>query len=408
MYTSKELRIGHLGAILIIGCMHTLTTHAQTITEQVDQSGSYTPTPQQPVSTTEKLELSSDQTLTPKDVLEEGAPKRVKKVINQVEEKVVGKRQEGIISKIELGALTEIEAATSSDYAGVSDSGLTIATFQPYIVIRPSDWMLLNLALLYEQDVTNLEVDIASMSLSDKNKTPFYAIIGQTYMPFGNYDTSMISDPLTLVIGEAREKGIQLGYVKKNINLNAYIFSGEIDRSDEDETLNSFGASVSYTKKYYGNKLKMGAGYISNIGDSDTLQEIISKTNRVPGFSAYAKVDRGSFGFIAEYVTALDDFYAPNPDNAALGTRPSAYNVELGFRFGSFTKTSIISLGYQGTDDSVLIGLPKQRLLTAYRMYKVSNINLSFEYVYDRDYEVNEGGTGRNASSFTAQASIVF
>ena len=408
MYASKELRIGHLAALLIMGCISAETTHAQTDTEQVDQSVSDTPVPQQSDSTTEQSEWSSDQNLTPKDVLEEGSPKRVKKVIDHVEKKVVRKREEGIVSKIELGALVEIEAETSSDYAGVSDSGLTIATFHPYIVIKPRDWMVLDLALLYEEGVTDLEVDIATMSLSDRKKTPFYAIIGQTYMPFGNYDTNMISDPLTLVIGEAREKGIQLGYVKKNINLNAYIFNGEIDRSDQSKTLNSFGASVSYTKKYYGNKLKVGAGYISNMGDSDTLQDIISKTDQVPGFSAYAKADRGSFGFIAEYVTALDDFFAPNPDNAALGTRPSAYNVELGFRFVTFTKTSIISLGYQGTDDSVLIGLPEHRLLTTYRMYKVSNINLSFEYLYDRDYGVNEGGTGRSASSFTAQASVVF
>ena len=388
--------------------MPTLTTHAQTGTDQVDQSDSATPAQQQPVSTNEDPKLSRDQALTPKDVLEEGAPKRIKKVIDRVEEKAVEKREEGIISKIELGALIELEARASTDYAGESDSGFTLATFEPYILLRPIDWMILDLALLYEQDVTDLEVDIASISMRNKNKIPFYAIIGQTYMPFGNYDTNMISDPLTLVIGEAREKGIQLGYVDKNINLNAYIFSGEINRVDQDETLSSFGASVSYTTKYYGNKLKMGAGYISNMGDSDTLQEFISTTDTVPGFSAYAKADRGSFGFIAEYVTALDDFYAPNPDYAGLGTRPSAFNLELGFRFISFTKTSIVSLGYQGTDESVLIGLPKQRLLTTYRMYKVSNINLSFEYAYERDYAVNEGGTGRNASSFTAQASIVF
>ena len=74
----EERRIKHLGTLLVIGCMHTLTTHAQTITEQVDQLGSDTPATQQSVSTSKKRELSSDQDLTPKDVLEEGASKRVK------------------------------------------------------------------------------------------------------------------------------------------------------------------------------------------------------------------------------------------------------------------------------------------------------------------------------------------
>jgi len=357
----------------------------------------------------ERIQQLEQELLALKEAYIEGAPQRIKKIADRVEEKKEEKLEtrEEWAKNVEFGALIEVEASYHSPYEGDSESDIVVATFAPYITAQVNDWVSVEGALLYEEDDTDLEVDVATFTVANSEKSPFYSIVGQTYMPFGVYETNMVSDPLTLEIGETRETAIQLGAATGGLNANVYVFNGDVDKDDK-EQVNSAGASISYDTEFENGGFGISVGYTNNLGDSDGLQEGISASDRVAGATASAVVGFSGFNLIGEYMTALDDFDAADYAFEGEGARPSAYNLEAGYGFSTGGKDSVIAVGYQGTEEALALELPKQRVLAAYRVDVLSNTTLAFEYAYDKDYSLDEGGTDKNGSTFTAQASVVF
>ena len=64
-----------------------------------------------------------------------------------------------------------------------------------------SDYSSAEISLLYEEDSTDLEVDTASISF-EKEGNPFALQVGQTYLPFGMFTTSLVNDTLVLEVAE--------------------------------------------------------------------------------------------------------------------------------------------------------------------------------------------------------------
>ena len=105
---------------------------------------------------------------------------------------------------------------------------------------------------------------------------------GRMYVPFGSYESNMVSDPLTLDLGETSETAIMVGMESGNISGSLYTFSGDTDEtSATDNDALSFGGNITYRT----DTLWMGASYISNIADSDGIQDMLalrSQLCRIP------------------------------------------------------------------------------------------------------------------------------
>ncbi len=365
--------------------------------------------PSREMSDEERIALLEREIKALREAYIEGTPQRIKTIADAVEEKKEAEQEERAAwyDQIELGALIQVEAGYLSHYEGNIESDITVATFAPYITSRVNSWISVEAALLYEQGETDLEVDIATVSLANGDKTPFYSIIGQTYMPFGDYSTEMISDPLTLEIGETRATGIQVGAARSGFNINLYTFNGDIDYDEKDQ-INSFGAAVSYGNDFDKLSFSIGAGYTNNMGDSDSLQDGITVSDSVPGLSANTTLEFSRFVLYAEYVGATEAFDVADYAFKGNAAQPSAYNLEANIKFASFDKDSIVALGYQGSDEAIDLGLPKQRMLATYRVFIMPNTSLAIQYAYDKDYSTDDGGTGKSANTLTAQAGVVF
>jgi hypothetical protein len=361
------------------------------------------------MSDEERIVLLEQEIKALRDAYIEGAPQRIKTIAGAVEDKKEAEKEERAAwyDQIELGALIQVEAGYLRPFEGNSESDITVATFAPYITSRVNPWISVQGALLYEQGETDLEVDIATVSIANADKTPFYSIIGQTYMPFGDYSTEMISDPLTLEIGETRATGIQVGAAKSGFNINLYTFNGDIDYDEKDQ-INSFGAAVSYGHDFDKFSFSVGAGYTNNMGDSDGLQEGITVSDSVPGISANATLEISRFVLYAEYVGATEAFDEADYAFNGNGAQPSAYNLEADINFSSFDKDSIVALGYQGSEEAIDLGLPRQRMLATYRVFIMPNTSVAIQYAYDKDYSTDDGGTGKSANALIAQATVVF
>jgi len=363
-----------------------------------------------------------------KQVLE-GAPERVQTLERALDDKEAV--DDGWFRNIEIAGLIEVEAFYAEPFGGGDESDIVLATFELGIASQVTDWVEVAASLLYEEDATDLEVDLAYITIANADVAPVFLTTGQIYVPFGAYETNLISDPLTLEIGETRETTVQLGFVYQGFGGSVYAFNGDND-IDGDSRIGSWGANLLYGQERKDITWTVGAGYINDLGDSDTLQDSVADnrsarldeliesgdplagtfssdpTERTGGWTANLAVIVNGFNLIGEYLTATDDFDADSLSFRDQGAKPSAWNIELGYAFEIFGKESVIAAAYQGSDEAVALELPKERWMLGLSVGIFANTALSLEYAYDTDYDQDDGGTGATANTVVAQLAVTF
>lgn len=363
----------------------------------------------------------------------EGAPGRVKRLKETLETKrdTGAGLGGGWFEHIQIAGLMEVEAGYFDPFEGGSESDIVLATFELGIAAQVHDWVEAAASLLYEEDDTDLEVDLAQITIANFDVSPVFFNAGQFYMPFGAYETNLVSDPLTLEIGESRETAAQLGFVYQGFGGSVYGFNGD-NKVKGNNQIDSWGANLSFAQERAHVTWAVGAGYINDLGDSDTLQDRVSDnrnsryeelvegeapeadsfsidpTDRTGGWTANLGAILGNFNFIGEYLAATSRF---DPDSLSYkdkGAEPAAWNIEVGYGFEMFGKESVAALAFQGTKEAVNLELPEQSWLVGLSVGIFDGTALSLEYRYDTDYSVKNGGTGNSANAIVAQLAVEF
>jgi uncharacterized coiled-coil protein SlyX len=370
-----------------------------------------------------------ETTIAEQKQLLEGSPGRVKRLEEAIEEKRTA--GDGWFENIEIAGLIEVEATYVEPFEGSSESDIVLATFELGIASQVTRWVEVAASLLYEEDDTDLEVDLAFITIANQDVTPVFFTAGQFYVPFGAYETNLVSDPLTLEIGESRETAAQLGFVYQGFSGSVYGFNGD-NKVKGNSRIDSWGVNLAYAYESDTLTFAAGAGYINDLGDSDTLQDSVSDNrnarfeelvegedpaadtfstdprDRTGGWTVNAAVVYGNFNFIGEYLSATDNFDVDSLSFRDKGAKPSAWNIELGYAFQVFGKENVVAAAYQGTDEALALELPKERWLLGWSVGIFDNTALSFEYSYNTDYSKSDGGTGESANAFVAQLAVEF
>jgi hypothetical protein len=100
----------------------------------------------------------------------------------------------------------------------------------------------------------------------------WYASAGKMDIPFGYYESHLLSDPLTQDLGEAKEMAFVLGMYYEPFNIAVSAFNGEMDEFDSSDHIASYVATARFAFEVFDDfEFKTGASYISNIADSDEL-----------------------------------------------------------------------------------------------------------------------------------------
>jgi hypothetical protein len=341
----------------------------------------------------------------------------------------------GWFQGIEVGGLVEVEAFRSDPYEGDATSDIVAATAELGLAARVHDWVAAEVSFLYEEDETDLEVDQAMIAIAPPDG-PWAIQAGQFYLPFGVFDTRMVSDPLTLELAETRESAVQAGLRTGGLSAAVYAFNGA-NSEGGDHQIDNWGAMLGYEVANGAFDFSGSLGYINDIGDSDSIQDSLSTPvlrDHVPGWTASAVIGSGPLTFIAEYVTATDRFRPPrfalaswafdpmarppvalewtrDPAELAFrrgGAQPEAWNLELAYGFRVAGRDASLALGYQGTAEALALELPERRLLSTLSIEILDNTDLSFEWAHDEDYARRDGGTGRSADTLTTQLAVEF
>lgn len=367
-----------------------------------------------------------EETIAEQNQRLQGAPRRVERL-----DEALDAETPRWFERIEMGGLIEVEALYLEPFEGSDESDIVLATFEFGVASQINDWVRAEASLLFEEDETDLEVDVAFATIANPEVTPFYLNAGQYYLPFGAYETNLVSDPLTLEIGETRETAVEAGFVHRGFSGGIYAFNGDND-IDGDNEIGSWGANLAFAAESDTLSWSAGLGYINDLGDSDVLQDAVAdnRSARLEELLAGEDADAGAFNtdpsertggwtanfavvvrdwnLIGEYVSATEDFDRDSLAFDGSGARPEAWNVELGYTFALFGREQVLALAYQGTGEALALELPEERWLVGWSVALFDNTALSLEYAHDRDYDRGDGGTDERANGVVAQLAVEF
>ena len=311
--------------------------------------------------------------------------------------------------------LVQVEARYNQDYDEVDASDFVVDELGVGIEAQVHKWATAQIVFLYEEGSTPLEIDEAIITLGNLEASPVYLSTGQLYVPFGNFESNMISDPLTLELAEAREKALQLGFEAGGAYGSVYGFNGST-QDDANNTIDHYGAQIGFAMETGPASFDLGIGYISDIGDSDGLTDALGGDNvanlvnydYVGGLGAHLILNFGTLNLVGEYVMALDTFKKDHLAFNGYGAEPKAWNAEVGYTFNLANKEITFALGYQGTEEALALGLPEKRYLGGLSVGIFQNTTFSLEYAFDEDYSQSEGGTGEDANQVILQLAVEF
>ncbi|NTV92487.1 MAG: LbtU family siderophore porin [Chlorobiaceae bacterium] len=250
---------------------------------------------------------------------------------------------------LSFSGLLEVEGAYGES-DGESSSDLSLATVELGLEAKVTDWLSARILLLYEQNGDDrILVDEASIRVQ-RDDSPFFVQAGRFTQSFGNFATGMISDPITLELGETKHHAsLQAGYEGEIVSASFSLFKGDVQKEGMDE-VNSFvgalsiGGEVNERFRY-----ELGGSYCSNMADTDGLQDdfepdLYRTDDYVGGYSVYGLLGFGSVEVRAEYLAAAESFV----DGDRSGLKPAAYNVEVGC---DLPESLHLALRYAGAED---------------------------------------------------------
>lgn len=325
----------------------------------------------------------------------------------------LGKISEWVTISGLIEAEVGFESIDHSDGSEEDNSDVTLATVELGIEAKPLDWTTGFILFLYEEDDDDLNVDEGHVTLGATDDTPYYLTIGKLYVPFGAFETMMISDPITLDMGETNDAAVQIGLEMNGFRGAAYVFNGDADDvDDDDDAIEVFGLSVGYTIENDSFSVDLGADWINNILDSDGLNDVYDDNgwaavlgDQVPGVAIHAMGSFGPFTLIGEYVTMTDD--VEDTTGAFLADEASAFAIEAGYTFDISGFETTIAIGYQASDDAAGI-LPEDKILGSVGVGITDNLSIAAEYATAEDYSVADGGSGEDIDSLTFQLAFEF
>lgn len=341
--------------------------------------------------------------------------------------------------RLVLSGKLEAQAIGTSPYYNPYSTDIDLSGAELDTLAEVTPWVNAFLALAYDNNPTNysrgldnrrtsnsrIYLDKGFITIGNFHQSSFYGSIGQMFVPFGRYESSMISSPLTKFIGKTKARAISISYVSQpkdnHITPYARVFGFKGDtKTGNDNLAKQYGADAGL---WYGNSTwngDMGASYIANLADAEGMQDngvgtitsfrgydrsdVQNLSHYVPGVSVHTNLAYTQYNLIAEYVTALTQFGQNNMTFNTHGAKPSALNVEGAYSFTLYRHPSTFGLGYGLSNQALALNIPQQRYSAVFATTFLTNTTFSLEYRYDKNYGKNDVATGGNLAGYDEKA----
>ncbi|MGD9732468.1 MAG: LbtU family siderophore porin [Desulfamplus sp.] len=368
-------------------------------------------------------------TLYAQEVENISVTERLNKIEDQLKEKSLAEKWS---ERIKLSGTIEAEAAyenisyDDSDAEDEENSDIVLSTVELGVDVDITEHVKGNMLFLYEDD-EDVVIDEAFILLEGGESIPLSLKAGKIYIPFGKFESNMISDPLTLELAETRETAVEAGFTLNGFYGSAYIFNGDVDTDNDSENVDNYGVNFGCTIENDGFGIDIGLGYINNLIDSNGWESLVEEKSTeaqdmgidfsfvdcVPGLSAHTVLNIGQIKIIGEYTTMLDEpelnmseLVSGSLELTEIGPlikneKISAWNAEIGCTLDVIGKETTFGIGYQGTDNGEDI-FPENRFIGAVSVNIFTDTTASLEYRHDKFANDDE------TDALTAQLAIEF
>ena len=329
-----------------------------------------------------------------------------------------------VAETLEFSGVVEIGAYAGRNYTGGNYSDINVDTAAAAVTAQLSDYSSAEISLLYEEDSTDLEVDTASISF-EKEGNPFSLQVGQAYLPFGAFTTSLVNDTLVLEVAETRETTAIAGVSSDNgFIAQTYVFNGDMDHdAASSDTLQNWGARLAWET----DKAGIGLDYINNIADSNGIGDYIDDNwdpltagvdydqwlrGEVGAFILHGHVALGPVTLIGEALRS-DDFSDKERLTALtalapVGKAPSAWQLEIDYAVSILGRDYTLATAWQESDDALFLELPKRRQSVGASTLLDEKTSLNLELWRDHDYSFSSGGTDDQTNNIALQLTREF
>jgi hypothetical protein len=313
---------------------------------------------------------------------------------------------EALTENVTISGLIEVNAGFESYFDDTNTSDIWLETADLEIGFEPNEWVNGYVYICWYDDDENFDLDEAVVNFGNTDKFPVTVSAGKMYVPFGIFESNMVSDPLTQDFGETRNVAFKINGEYENVYGSIYTFNGEVDEVGEEDKIRCFGANIGYILETDKVEMDLGLDYINNIMESFGFQdnyEDMELEDYADALAAHAVVSSGPVQVIGEYIAAMDDIEFID----AVIDAPKAWNMEVGYNFKALNKDAKVGVSYQGTDN-VAGWLPEKRYLGTAGVNLINNVDFAVEYRHDEDYSEDEGGSGEDCHAFTVQMALDF
>ncbi len=302
-----------------------------------------------------------------------------------------------LVDRILFSGLLEVEAQQISPDEGDRSSDLYLATMELGVAAQVNDWTSAEIVLLYEDDGTHsgdITVDSGVIRIADPQAS-WYLVTGQYALPFGNFSTHLVSDPLTLEAAETYDVALEAGYEISGATFAVYVFKG-----DQQDEISNGGVRFGYGFERDDLAVSTHIGWINDLSESDSVvDEGSTALNKAPAWSLFAQLDWGAFTIIGEYLAATEALAVYNTSD-----KPSFYNLETAYHFEALDRPMTLALGWQGSEEArnYAGGMDEKRALAALSLGLAESLVLALEVARCEDYD------GADDRIITAQLAVAY
>lgn len=230
-----------------------------------------------------------------------------------------------------------------------------------------------------------------------------HLVLGRTYTPFGTYETSQVSDPLTLELGETNDTLPLLSWTDETFGADVWILGGETRKSaDSSSQLDQLGARLGFTGQLGATTMEASLSWQNSIGTAagptDALDTKATDLDAlIPGMAAHFLVQHGPVTFLTEYVGAMDSFASDELSWNGRGAQLRALNVETAVELELWHQPLVAGISYQRSQQALALGFSQQIWSGTISTRLAEGTNLSMEIRKNRDYALTDiatDGTG--------------
>lgn len=285
-----------------------------------------------------------------------------------------------LVPGLGLGAQVEVEASLEKQGSD-ENSDINVTTFEVGLEAAPMDGVRGEVTLLWEEGETDsLEVDSAVLTLGGTEDIPLAVSAGRMYLPFGAFNSLMVSDPLPLELGETRETAVALCGEWMGFEAWAGAFTGELDDA-EDITK---GAAAVAWRPVEG--LALGVSVLSHIGEGggyvDDLNQVLADSGSyddAPGVSTFVMLELNPVTIAAEYLGAVKDMKWTDAEGQTTSAQPQAWHLDVAW---AFTDNWSAAVRYEGSKKFKSDEMPEHQGGAALFWQVNAFVTIGLEYLY--------------------------